>query len=233
MSINIETSDLEIKKILIVEDHPSVITGTLEEIKKIFTHFKGFTATTATDARQIINKKEKLDLAIVDLRIPNQLNDPPSSEFGLAFLSKLMRNYPNLNIVIQTADMSVLIAILPEIENHDGGIVISSKSLSSKDMRKRITWALDGVTHTKELRKELNLDQINLKPTWYQVLQLAFEEGLIDSEIAKKMAMSEPNIRRIWEKIYDALDIEKVKGTNLRIRAYNRAMQLNYIKPPT
>ena len=72
-----------------------------------------------------------------------------------------------------------------------------------------------------------------MRPEWYELLQLAFEEGLQDKVIAQRMSVSERTIRIYWTKIYDVLGIypdeNRQNGQNTRIRTEKRARELGLI----
>ncbi|MEM9219938.1 MAG: hypothetical protein AAGD25_37130 [Cyanobacteria bacterium P01_F01_bin.150] len=91
-----------------------------------------------------------------------------------------MAGYPQLNLVVQSSTIKVLVQLLGEIERHRGGFTIADKGVSMKTLLTRIEWSLEGLSYTKDLQTDLEL-----KPEWMEVLQLAYEEGLQDKAIAK------------------------------------------------
>ena len=60
---------------------------------------------------------------------------------------------------------------------------IADKGLPEKEMLMRVNLALQGATHTKDIKTG-----IELKPEWLDVLRLAFEESLTDKAIANQLA---------------------------------------------
>lgn len=132
-----------------------------------------------------------------------------------------MKSYPHLDIVVQSAHARTLVRIRPEIDSHKGGFTVADKSLSTQEMLTRVDWALQGLTHTKDI-KGIN-SGLEVKPEWLKVLTLAFEEGLQDKTIAERMCMSERMVRHYWNKLQDALDVYPEEGKNIRIQTEMKA----------
>ncbi|MDV3001585.1 MAG: hypothetical protein N5P05_003191 [Chroococcopsis gigantea SAG 12.99] len=87
-------------------------------------------------------------------------------------------------------------------------------------MLTRLNWAMEGVTHTKDLK-----NGVEVKPEWLEVLRLAFEEGLQDKAIAKQINVSERMVRHYWTKLQDALGIYPEDDKNLRVLTLKRARE--------
>ena len=84
-----------------------------------------------------------------------------------------------------------------------------------------VDWALHERIYTpREIRNGLQL-----KPAWMQVLQLAFQEGLQDTAIAKRMNVSERTVQYYWTKIRDVLEVYPDNDKNLRIQTELRARE--------
>ena len=83
-----------------------------------------------------------------------------------------------------------MVRLIPEIDSHQGGFTIADKSETIETFLTRMEWAMQGLTHTKDLQSDLEV-----KPEWLEVLRLAFEEGLQDKAIAQSMYKSERMIR--------------------------------------
>ena len=88
-------------------------------------------------------------------------------------------------------------------------------------MLTRVDWALQGLTHTKDIKGIHS--GLEIKPEWLQVLNLAFEQGLQDKVIAKNMCISERMVRHYWSKLQDALSIYPEEGKNIRIQTEIKA----------
>ena len=117
--------------------------------------------------------------------------------------------------------MKTLVRIRPYIDNHKGGFTVADKSLSTQEMLTRVDWALQGLTHTKDIKGIHS--GLEVKPEWLKVLNLAFEEGLQDKVIAQNMCISERMVRHYWSKLQDALNIYPEEGKNIRIQSEMRA----------
>jgi DNA-binding NarL/FixJ family response regulator len=88
-------------------------------------------------------------------------------------------------------------------------------------MLTRVDWALQGLTHTKDI-KGIN-SGTEVKPEWLKVLYLAFERGLQDKAIAQEMCVSERMVRHYWNKLQDALNVYPEVGKNIRIQTEKQA----------
>jgi DNA-binding NarL/FixJ family response regulator len=210
-------------KILIVDDHRLLLNGTMELVRDRFPTAQIFSAQTVQEALTQVARQE-LDLAIVDLSIPETVQTTAHVEHGLGFLKHLMQNHPTLNLMVQSSNVKALIRLMPEIDAHEGGFTIADKSLPIDAMLTRIDWAMQGFTHTKDLQTDLEV-----KPEWLEVLHLAFEEGLQDKAIAQTMHKSERMIRHYWSKIQDALAIYPEEGKNIRALTQIRARETGLI----
>lgn len=207
---------------LVIDDHELLLDGTVSTLEK---YFEGVNVLTSQTAQTTLAELEKNnpDLVVVDLSIPEQAGSPAKTEIGLQLLKKIMEKYPNLNIMVQSTYIKALNRIRPEIDNHKGGFTVADKNLPSSEMLKRAEWALDGLTHIKDLKG--TIVGLELKSEWLTVLTLAFEEGLQDKAIAKEMCVSERMVRHYWSKIQDSLDVYPEEGKNMRIQTEKRARE--------
>jgi DNA-binding NarL/FixJ family response regulator len=211
--------------ILIVDDHRLLLNGTMGLVRDRFPNAKIVSAQTVQDALTAIAKPgANLDLAIIDLSIPDTAEQTAHVEQGLALLKHLLQTDPTLNLMVQSSNVKALIRLMPEIDAHQGGFTIADKSLSVDALLTRIDWALQGLTHTKDLQTDLEV-----KPEWLEVLRLAFEEGLQDKAIAQTMHKSERMVRHYWSKIQDALAIYPEEGKNIRALTQIRARETGLI----
>ncbi|MTJ32779.1 response regulator transcription factor [Aphanizomenon sp. UHCC 0183] len=207
-------------KFIVIDDHESVLNGTVEILRKNYPSAEFNLATNASYAfEQVINYQP--DLVVMDLSIPEKPETTAKVDTGIQLLKVLMKNYSHLNLVIQSAHVKTLIRIRPYIDNHKGGFTVADKSLSTQEMLTRVDWALQGLTHTKDIKGIHS--GLEVKPEWLKVLNLAFEEGLQDKVIAKNMCISERMVRHYWSKLQDALNIYPEEGKNIRIQTEMRA----------
>ncbi len=224
----IQTQPKSVKQtIVVVDDHEVVLGGTISLLKQHYSTSEIHTAQTASDTLELL-KQVQPDLVVLDLSIPEITGAMARTEVGIDVLKTLMQHYPNLNLMVQSTYVKALVRIKPEIDAHQGGFTITDKSLSGQDMLTRVEWAMQGVTHTKDLQTGLEV-----KPEWLDVLRLAFQEGLQDRAIAQRMSVSERTVRHYWTKIQDVLGIypedDKKDGKNIRIQTEIRAREVGLI----
>ncbi|MEM1395604.1 MAG: response regulator transcription factor [Cyanobacteria bacterium P01_H01_bin.150] len=206
-------------KILIVDDHRLLLNGTISLVSERFRDAQIFSAQTVQEAL-IEVAEHSPDLAIADLSIPQESGKTAQIEHGLGLLKQLMQDYPQLNLMVQSSSIKALVRLIPEIDSHQGGFTIADKSETVETFLTRMEWAIQGLTHTKDLQSDLEV-----KPEWLEVLRLAFEEGLQDKAIAQSMYKSERMIRHYWSKIQDALGIYPEPGKNVRALTQIRARE--------
>jgi DNA-binding NarL/FixJ family response regulator len=209
-------------KILVIDDHESVLGGTIEVLRKQYPDAEFITSLTATNALDQLMRSQ-MDLVVMDLSIPESLGEMARPNTGLQLLRYFMKEYPNLNLVVQSAHVRTLVRIKPEIDAHKGGFTVADKSLTSKEMLTRVDWALQGLTHTKDIKGIYS--GLEVRPEWLQVLNLAFCEGLQDKVIADRMCVSERMVRHYWSKLQDALEVYPEDGKNIRIQTQMRARE--------
>ena len=214
------SSEKTILKFIVIDDHESVLNGTVEILRKNYPSAEFNSATNASYAfEQVISYQP--DLVVMDLSIPEKPEMTARVDTGIQLLKVLMENYSHLNLVIQSAHVRTLIRIRPYIDNHKGGLTIVDKSLSSQEMLTRVDWALQGLTHTKDIKGIHS--GLDVKTEWLKVLNLAFEAGLQDKAIAENMCISERMVRHYWSKLQDALNIYPEAGKNIRIQTQIKA----------
>ena len=210
-------------EILIVDDHRLLLNGTISLVGDRFPNAQIRSCQTVQDALTEV-RKHLPDLAIVDLSLPETSGTAANVEQGLRLLKCLMQDYPQLNLMVQSSNVKALIRIMPEIDNHQGGFTIADKSLPIDTFLMRMEWAMQGLTHTKDLHTD-----VEVKPEWLEVMRLAFEEGLQDKAIAQTMHKSERMIRHYWSKIQDALEIYPEEGKNMRAQTQKKARETGLI----
>lgn len=211
-------------KILVVDDHELILSGTIELLKQHYPQAKILTAKTTQDALQQVETSSP-DLMIMDLSVPETDSETAETNAGIQLLGMLMKHYPNLNLVVQSSYVKALVRIKPDIDTHEGGFTVADKGLSSQALLSRIDLALKGVTHTKDLK----MPPGEVKPEWLEVLNLAFEEGLEDKVIAERMGVSPRTVRHYWTKVQDVLGVYLEEGKSLRIQTEKRAREEGFI----
>ncbi|MBE7384485.1 MAG: response regulator transcription factor [Leptolyngbya sp. SIO1E4] len=217
-------------KFLIVDDHATVLKGTVSELQESFPDSDIETASSAELALARI-KNNQPDLLLLDLSIPSTEGGHAKTEIGLSLLKQLMEQTEDLNVTVLSSYIQRLIMIVSRIERHAGGFTVVDKNLPAAEMIMRVRWALQGITHTKDV-KGIRAG-IELRPEWLQVLKLAFEHGLQDKAIAEKMSISTRTVRLYFNKLQDALGIypEDYGGQiNLRIQTGIEARKMGLIE---
>lgn len=206
-------------KILIVDDHQLMLKGTVDLVQNHFPKAEISAVQTAQAALDHI-QTHPVDVAIVDLSLPQIPGTAAHTEHGLTLLDHLITHYPQLNLVVQSSTIKILVRLMSEIERHRGGFTIADKGVPMQTFLTRIEWSMEGLSYTKDLQTDLEV-----KPEWLEVLQLAYKDGLQDKAIAQKMYKSERMIRHYWSKIRDALGIYPEAGKNIRTLTQIRARE--------
>jgi DNA-binding NarL/FixJ family response regulator len=203
--------------ILIIDDHPLILSSIKQLVELQFPTADITTAPTASVAeRELANIDRNWQLVLADLSIPTESGDTARSETGLALLRTIMKLYPDLNLMVYSSNLKVLVQLKHMIDNHRGGFTIADKTLEPTEVRRRMQYAIEGITLTKEIRKGLEL-----KPEWLSTLQLA-DRGLPDRAISERLNVTERAVRHYWSKVQDVLEIDR-DNLNLRILTLNRA----------
>ena len=208
--------------ILIIDDHPSMLAIVKELTQSQFSDANIITVTNAFDAlRQLEDQAKEWKLVIVDLSIPKNEQNKATSETGLELLSEIMKLYKELNLMVYSSNIKVLVQIKQHIDQHQGGFTIVDKNAEIAEVKRRMQCSADGYTITRDIRKGLEL-----KPEWMAVLKLA-NEGLQDKAIAEKLHVTERAVRHYWSKLQDILEIyvEGEDKMNLRILTLKRARE--------
>lgn len=219
-------SEKSLLKFMLLDDHESVLNGTIAILNKNYPSAEFNTATNASDVfDKIINYQP--DLLIMDLSIPEKMNMVSRVDTGIQLIKVLIDNYSHLNLLIQSAHLKTLVRIRPYIDNHQGGFTVADKSLPASEILTRVDWALQGLTHTKDIQGIQSGLEVKLE--WLKVLNLAFEEGLQDKAIAENMCISERMVRHYWSKLQDALNIYPEAGKNIRIQTEIKARAVGLI----
>jgi DNA-binding NarL/FixJ family response regulator len=207
-------------KILIVDDHEAVLRGTVATIQQKYPEAEIFQAQTVENALEKLNSFQP-NLAIVDLCLPAKPGIPAEANAGIELLKTLLKEYPTLNIVVQSAEPRVLVRIKPNIYEHEGGFTVVDKGSSLQEMLTKVEWSLQGLVFTpKEMRSGLEV-----KEEWLKLLELAFGEGLKDKDIASRMRVAERTVRHYWTKLQDALEVYPEEEKNIRILTGIRAKE--------
>lgn len=205
--------------ILVIDDHDIILQGMLEVLHRRYPEATLLTAKSTQEADLYLNSLA-LDLLIMDLSVPEQIETVSTIENGLNWLRKVLETYPRLNIMVQSSYTKVLMRLKHNIDCHEGGFTIADKGLAEEEMLSRVEWAKQGISHTKDIKTDLEM-----KPEWLEVIRLAFNEGLQDKAIAQHLRVSERMVRNYWRKIQDVLEIYPQEDKNLRILTLKKARE--------
>ena len=216
--------------IMVVDDHDTVLSGTIQSLKDHYPDTTLVTAQTIESARCRLDSQLP-SVLLFDLSVPEYLGGEAKIEHGLQFLREVMKQWPDLNITVQSSYLKALVRLVHEIDQHNGGFTVADKNLPVQEMLNRVNWAFQGVNHTRDVEGMRSCGE--MRPEWYELLKLAFDEGLQDKIIAQRMSVSERTVRIYWTKIYDVLGIypdeNRQNGQNTRIRTEQRARELGLI----
>lgn len=217
--MNTKNLDTKTLSFLIVDDHPILLHGTSTLIQGNYPNADIITATTVSETLSQL-KTFQPDAVIVDLSLPETAESCAELNTGLDLLRTIMETYPKLNIMVLSSSPNALIRLKIHIDNHQGGFTIAQKMLPPAEILKILGWCVEGVTYTKVLKTDLEV-----KPEWVEVLDLAFKEGLQDKAIAQRMYKSLRMIRHYWTKIQDALAVYPETNQNLKALTLIRAKE--------
>lgn len=211
---------------VVIDDHESVLEGTCSVLQSRYPEAEIKTASTAIAAQTLIKASvPELILVVMDLSMPKNLGESSQTEVGLDLLRSLLKSYPKLNFVVQSAHVRSLVRLKPNINAHRAGFTIADKSLPSAEMLVKVDWSLNGLLYTPpEMRTG-----IEVKPEWLEMLQFAFVDGITDKAIAQRMNVSERTVRHYWTRVQDALEVYPNQGINIRIQTYNQARKVGLL----
>lgn len=199
--------------IVAIDDHEMILNGIINLLQQRYPDALVQVAQNRQAGEELIVELNP-DLVVIDLAIPNQPGGKTSAEIGVTLLEQLMQQSPQLNIAILSANVAPLVRLKPQIDNHEGGFTVSDKGWAVEEIIKRINMALEGGRY---LPKEMKL-RLELRPEWLELLRLAFQEGLTDKMIAKRMGVSEKTVQNYFHKVQDVLEVYLEEGQNLRIQ---------------
>ena len=213
-------------KILIVESYEIFLNGTIKILRSYYPDAVIHAATTVENALYQV-EIFKPELVITDICIAQNVGEATRINNGMQLLEKLLSDYPQINILVQSTCIKNLVRMKSVIDNHPSGFVVADKSLTTQQTLQRVDWAMQGLTHTKGI-KAIN-SGLEIKPEWIRLLNLAFEEGFQDKAIAAHICVSERMVRHYWLKLQVMLDINveelRNQGKNLRVITHIRARE--------
>lgn len=218
------TTEVKAPTFIVLDDHAAILAGTCSVLQEQYPESKITTANTAAEAKVLVSSAPPA-LLIMDLSVPAATGEESQTQSGLDLLKDLLTDYPELNIVVQSAHVRSLVRLKPIIDTHKGGFTIADKSLTSAEMLTKVDWALKGLLYTPpEMRTGLEV-----KPEWLKVIELAFKESMTDKAIAERMHVGERTVRYYWTRVQDALQVYPDEGINIRVQTYVRAREVGLL----
>jgi DNA-binding NarL/FixJ family response regulator len=211
-------------KIVAIDDHEMILSGVVNLLKARYPNATVQVAQTQ-QAGQTLIAATAPELVVMDLAIPEQAGGKASAEVGVKLVESLMQQYPALNIAVLSANTNPLVRLKPQIDNHEGGFTVCDKGWAAETIIQKVNMALEGGRY---LPKEMKLG-LELRPEWLDLLRLAFQEGLTDKMIAKRMSVSEKTVQNYFHKVQDVLEVYLEEGQNLRIQTGIKAREAGLI----
>lgn len=212
------------QRIIAIDDHTMILNGVVNLLKQKYVEAEVQVAQTRQAGLELIAHFHP-DLVVIDLAIPDRSGEKASAEIGVALVETLIRQYPTLNIAVLSANTNPLIRLKPQIDNHEGGFTVSDKGWANEEIVKKVNMALEGGRY---LPKDMKLG-LEFKSEWLELLRLAYQEGLTDKMIAKRMNVSEKTVQNYFHKVQDVLEVYLEEGQNLRIQTGNKAREVGLI----
>lgn len=210
--------------IVVIDDHEMILSGIVNLLRQNYPEATVQVAQTRQAGQALIANLQP-DLVVVDIAIPEQPGRKAVAEVGVALLEELMQQHPLLNIAVLSANANPLVRLKPQIDNHEAGFTVSDKGWTADNILKKVNMAMEGGRY---LPKEMKLG-LELKPEWLELLRLAFQAGLTDKMIAKRMNISEKTVQNYFHKVQDVLEVYPEEGQNLRIQTGNKAREAGLI----
>ncbi len=206
--------------ILLVDDHPVMLNSIGQLAQEQFPE-STITSVGNVQAAQQALVDRQWQLMGVDLSLPQADKEIARSSNGLELLRQVMNDYPEMNLMVCSSNLQVLVQLKQYIDNHQGGFTIAAKSLPATEIKQRLQYAADGLTFTKDIRRGLEL-----KPEWLKTLQLG-ALGLQDRAISEQLHVTERAVRHYWTRLQDVLEVygKGEEAVNLRVLTLKRARE--------
>ncbi|KAF3889533.1 MULTISPECIES: DNA-binding response regulator [Nostocales] len=212
------------QKFLIIDDHETILEGTVPALKQNYPMAQIITAQDVQTAQTQIEYYHPT-LVVIDLSLPEKPCGSATPEVGMEFLKRLIESQLAPNILVLSTNIKPLIQLKPMINAYEGGFAAMDKSLPIREMLRLLDFALRGSIYLPpELRSRSEFDR-----RWLRVLTLKFQEGLTDKAIAKQMQVSERTVRNYWIRLQDALGVYDDPDKELRIQIEIAARKLGLI----
>ncbi|MEL7351995.1 MAG: response regulator transcription factor [Cyanobacteria bacterium P01_A01_bin.116] len=223
------TEPLRPQHFLVVDDHESVLQGTVPALQRAYPQAKILTAQHYAAAVTVI-EAVKPDLMVVDLSLPESAGAAATPDVGLTLVEQILtgallgkRWAPN--VAVLSTDINPLVRLKATIKAYEGGFSAMDKSLPLQEMIQYINFAMRGSVYLPQSVKS----RPELHAKWMELLRLRFDEGLNDKAIAKRMGTSDRTIRNYWIRIQDTLLIGDDPDKDLRVQIEIEARKIGLI----
>ncbi len=209
---------------LVVDDHETILEGTVPALKKAYPNVEVYTAQDVQTAQAQVSEHHP-NLILLDLSLPSAPMGIASPDIGLQFLKQLMESRFAPNLMVLSTNIRPLVQLKPAINAYEGGFAAVDKAMPIREMLRLMDFALRGSIYLPpELRSRAEFDR-----RWLEVLTLKFQEGLTDKAIADRMQISDRTVRNYWIRLQDALGVFDEPDKDLRIQIEIAARQLGLI----
>lgn len=192
--------------ILIIDDHQLYLEGMKAVINKLFPTSSVFSASTISDAFNILDRDADIDIILLDVRMPN--GGAP------VVLKKLQeKNYAIPVLIISASENSADV----KMALNYGALGYLPKSSTSEALKEAIETVLEGnrylptswnmsVTSHKNIISHEGEEQISIPPRLYEILQLV-EKGLTSPEISDLLKLSEHTVKSYIRELFSRFDV--------------------------
>ncbi len=217
-------SDPSRQTFLVVDDHETILEGTVPALKKTYPTVEVFTAQDVQSAQEQV-RLYRPSLIMLDLSLPATRTGIASPDIGMQFLKRLMESHAAPNLMVLSTNITPLVQLKPVINAYEGGFAAVDKAMPIREMLRLVDFALRGSIYLPpELRARAEFDR-----RWLEVLTLKFHEGLTDKAIADRMKISDRTVRNYWIRLQDALGVYDEPDKDLRIQIEIAARKLGLI----
>ncbi len=192
--------------ILIIDDHQLYLEGMKAVINKLFPLSSVFSASTISDAFDILEQYTDIDIILLDVRMPN--GGAP------AVLQTLQEKNHAIPVLIisaseNSADLKMALSY--------GALGYLPKSSTSEALKEAVETVLEGNEYlTSSWHSSLNMprnitsyegeEKISISPRLYEVLQL-IEKGLTSPEISSLLKLSEHTVKSYIRELFSRFDV--------------------------
>lgn len=204
-------------KILIVDDHPLIVSSYIAILDELFRETSFLVAHTGKEANktllQNMNGDSQIDLAIIDERIPTYENEKIFS--GSDIGAKIRRRMPNCKVMIITGYSEALLLYNIRVNVKPNGIIVKS-DMSISSLKSSVLKVFTGDTYYSTTVID-GLDKIRNYPALFDHINrkilLMLQEGCKLQDIGGKLFMSTSAIQKRLYKLkveFEAMDINEL-----------------------